>query len=40
VPAALARDGEQFEIDILGDSCPATIRLAPLYDPKGLLLRG
>jgi dimethylglycine dehydrogenase len=40
VPAALARDGEQFAIDILGESCFATIRLEPSYDPKGLLLRG
>jgi dimethylglycine dehydrogenase len=40
VPAALARDGEQFAIDILGESCLATIRLEPIYDPKGLLLRG
>jgi dimethylglycine dehydrogenase len=39
VPAALARDGEQFEIDILGDVCRATIRLEPLVDPKGLRLR-
>jgi dimethylglycine dehydrogenase len=40
VPAALARGGEQFAIDILGEICVATIRLEPLYDPKGLLLRG
>ena len=39
VPAALARDGERFEIDILGHSCGATVRLAPLYDPEGLRLR-
>jgi dimethylglycine dehydrogenase len=39
VPAALARDGEQFTIDILGEICAATIRLEPLYDPKGLRLR-
>jgi len=40
VPIALARDGERFEIDILGNSCAATVRLAPLYDPQGLRLRG
>ena len=39
VPAAMARDGEQFEIDILGALCTATIRIAPLYDPQGLRLR-
>ena len=39
VPTALARDGEQFVIDIFGDMCRATVRLAPLYDPKGLRLR-
>jgi dimethylglycine dehydrogenase len=39
VPAALARDGERFEIDILGDVCAATIRLEPLHDSKGLRLR-
>jgi hypothetical protein len=33
------RDGEQFAIDIFGDMCCATIRLEPLYDPKGLRLR-
>ena len=40
VPTALARDGETFEIDILGNLCAATVRLAPLYDPQGLRLRG
>jgi dimethylglycine dehydrogenase len=39
VPASLVRDGEQFAIDIFGDMCCATIRLEPLYDPKGLRLR-
>jgi dimethylglycine dehydrogenase len=39
VPTALARDGERFEIDILGEVCAATIRLEPLHDPKGLRLR-
>jgi dimethylglycine dehydrogenase len=40
VPAALARDGERFEIDVLGELCAATVRLHPLYDPQGLKLRG
>ena len=40
VPAALARDGEPFQIDILGEIRSATIRLEPLFDPKGLRLRG
>ena len=40
VPAALARDGEVFEIDIFGEPRRATVRLAPLYDPTGLRLRG
>ena len=39
VPLALARDGETFEIDILGNVCTAYVRLAPLYDPQGLRLR-
>ena len=40
VPAALARDGARFEIDILGELRTATVRLEPLYDPQGLRLRG
>ena len=39
VPAALAREGERFEIDILGNLCAATARLQPLYDPEGRRLR-
>ena len=39
VPAALARDGARFEIDILGEMRAATLRLAPLYDPQGQKLR-
>jgi dimethylglycine dehydrogenase len=39
VPAALARDGAHFAIDILGEICVATIRREPLHDPKGLRLR-
>ena len=40
VPAAMARDGERFKIDILGEMRTATIRIEPLYDPQGLRLRG
>ncbi len=39
VPSSLVREGERFEIDILGELCAATVRLAPLYDPEGLRLR-
>jgi dimethylglycine dehydrogenase len=39
VPAALAREGESFVIDILGEERRATVRLQPLYDPQGLRLR-
>ncbi|TPQ49660.1 hypothetical protein C2U72_17440 [Prosthecomicrobium hirschii] len=39
VPAALARDGETFAIDILGVECPAVITARPLYDPEGARLR-
>jgi dimethylglycine dehydrogenase len=40
VPAELARDGEVFHIDILGQHCPAMITLKPLHDPDGSRLRG
>src|SRR5262249_20580574 len=40
VPATLAQEGARFEIDILGEMCAATVHLEPLYDPKGLRLRG
>jgi dimethylglycine dehydrogenase len=39
VPTALAREGECFEIDVLGETCAATVRLEPLHDPRGLRLR-
>jgi dimethylglycine dehydrogenase len=39
VPTGLAREGERFEIDILGERRTAIVRLAPLYDPNGLRLR-
>ena len=40
VPTALAREGEIFSIDILGEECRAVVRLMPLYDPAGIKLRG
>jgi len=39
VPRALAREGERFEIDILGEMRAATVRLEPLHDPQGVRLR-
>ena len=39
VPSALARDGERFEIDILGEMRSAIVRRAPMYDPEGRRLR-
>jgi len=39
VPAALAREGARFEIDILGENCAATVRLQPRCDPQGVKLR-
>ncbi|HUG61898.1 MAG TPA: FAD-dependent oxidoreductase [Methylomirabilota bacterium] len=39
VPSALAREGEAFEIDILGRACPAILRIDPLWDPAGERLR-
>jgi dimethylglycine dehydrogenase len=40
IPAALAKDGARFEIDIVGEMRTATVRLQPLYDPEGVRLRG
>jgi dimethylglycine dehydrogenase len=39
VPTALAREGERLHVDILGEMRAATVRLEPLYDPRGLRLR-
>ena len=39
VPAELARDGEIFTIDILGEERTARLIAKPLYDPKGEKLR-
>ena len=39
LPAQLARDGERFEIDILGELRSAIVRREPLYDPGSAKLR-
>jgi dimethylglycine dehydrogenase len=39
LPAELARDGEAFHIDILGEPCRAVVAARPLHDPEGLRLR-
>jgi len=39
VPAALAREGETFSIDVLGEECEAVVKLQPLFDPGGVRLR-
>ncbi|MCP8937881.1 FAD-dependent oxidoreductase [Alsobacter sp. SYSU M60028] len=39
VPAELARDGEVFAIDILGEECRAVVTSRPLHDPDGERLR-
>lgn len=39
VPAALARDGEVFTLDLFGEERRATIALIPPYDPDGTRLR-
>jgi len=39
VPTALAKDGERFEIDILGEHCPAVVCGRALHDPDGMRLR-
>ena len=39
VPTALAKDGEQFEIELLGEMKPAAIAAAPLYDSNGGRMR-
>jgi len=40
VPAALARDGAAFEVELLGELRPATVVAEPLYDPAGEKMRG
>ncbi len=39
VPAELAKDGEKFEVEILGNFYPATLTARPLYDPDGQKMR-
>jgi dimethylglycine dehydrogenase len=39
VPSELARDGEVFSIDILGEDCRAVITSKALHDPQGGRLR-
>lgn len=39
IPAALATDGAEFRIEILGRDCRAAVRSAPLHDPAGVRLR-
>ncbi|MBM3572797.1 MAG: FAD-dependent oxidoreductase, partial [Alphaproteobacteria bacterium] len=40
VPAALAKPGESFEVEILGERRRARLQAEPLYDPRGKLMRG
>jgi dimethylglycine dehydrogenase len=40
VPRELAKQGEAFHIEILGDKRPATVETQVLFDPQGLQLRG
>ena len=40
VPSKLARDGEEFAIDVFGVSRLAIVRAAACVDPQGLRLRG
>jgi dimethylglycine dehydrogenase len=39
VPAQLAKPGEAFAIEILGELRPASLQMEPLYDAKGILMR-
>jgi len=39
VPSELHRDGERFEVEILGDRRPATVSLQPLLDPEAKRMR-
>ncbi len=40
VPLALAQDGAQLVIEILGERRPATVRCRPVFDPEGAWMRG
>jgi dimethylglycine dehydrogenase len=39
VPAALAEEGADFEVEILGERRPAKLALAPPFDPQGRRMR-
>ncbi|MGB2295157.1 MAG: glycine cleavage T C-terminal barrel domain-containing protein [Candidatus Puniceispirillum sp.] len=40
VPSALATDGTELQVEILGSLRPATIVGTALYDPNGGKMRG
>ena len=40
VPAGMARDGEEFSVDILGRECRAVLRAEAMWDARGERLRG
>ncbi len=40
VPAPLAADGTDLQVEILGDLYPAKVTAKPLYDPEGARMRG
>jgi dimethylglycine dehydrogenase len=40
VPAELAAAPDGFEIEIIGNRCPAAITPVPLFDPEGARMRG
>ena len=39
IPTELATDGNDFEVEILGEMYAATLKAAPLYDPQGQKMR-
>jgi dimethylglycine dehydrogenase len=40
LPTALATEGREVEIEILGDRRPARLVTTPLFDPDGSRMRG
>lgn len=41
IPASLiTRPNTEFEVEILGKRCPATLEIEPLFDPQGARMRG
>jgi dimethylglycine dehydrogenase len=40
VPIALAADGTELQVEILGTLYPARVTAQPLYDPEGTKMRG